>query len=339
MPKKPAKPHDEFFKATFGRREVALEYLQSMLPVDLQQDLAIEHLERVNGSFVSPALQEFFSDVVYQCPFRDGKHRINAAFILEHKSKPESRPHLQLLRYLLDAWTEQLNQGQKQLTPIVPILIYHGKRGWKKRSMSHYFGKNLPASLLPYIPSFDYIFTNVRNLSDEQILELCHGLLINTLLMMKHIWEPDYILQNPQLIFINLDEPHQQQDFIVFMLAYFLKNTEIAKEKIQDFIQTLPKVLNQSTMSTYDMIVKEGETKAQKVFEELLAKERQRLEEVLEQEHLRAEEERQRLNNTILKLHQIAKMPVAEIALMVSSEIEYIEALIAKSEEDKTNQN
>jgi hypothetical protein len=230
MPKKPAKPHDEFFKATFGRREVALEYLQSMLPVDLQQDLAIEHLERVNGSFVSPALQEFFSDVVYQCPFRDGKHRINAAFILEH-------------------------------------------------------------------------------------------------------------MQNPRLIFINLDEPHQQQDFIVFMLAYFLKNTEIAKEKIQDFIQTLPKVLNQSTMSTYDMIVKEGETKAQKVFEELLAKERQRLEEVLEQEHLRAEEERQRLNNTILNLHQIAKMPVAEIALMVSSEIEYIEALIAKSEEDKTNQN
>ena len=136
---------------------------------------------------------------------------------------------MQLLRYLLDAWTEQLNQGQKQLTPIVPILIYHGKRGWKKRKMNHYFGKNWPASLLPYIPQFDYIFTNVRNLSDEQILELCHGLLINTLLMMKHIWEPDYILQNPQLIFINLDERHQQQDFIVCMLAYFLKNTEIAK--------------------------------------------------------------------------------------------------------------
>jgi hypothetical protein len=40
-------------------------------------------------------------------------------------------------------------------------------------------------------------------------------------------------------------------------------------------------------MSTYDMIVKEGESKAQKVFEELLAKERQRAEE----ERLRAEEE------------------------------------------------
>ena len=346
MPKKPAKPHDEFFKASFGRREVALEYLQSMLPADLLETLALEKLERINGSFVSPALQETFSDVVFQCPLRDERFKIYASFILEHKSKPESRPHLQLLRYMLDAWTEQLNHGQKQLTLIVPILIYHGKQGWKKRKMSDYFGKKLPDGLLRYIPAFDYVFTNVRNLSDEQILELSRGLLINTLLLMKHIWEPEYILQNPQLIFINLNEPHQQQDFIVFMLAYFLKNTEIAKDKVHDFIQTLPTVLNQTTMSTYDMIVKEGESKAQKVFEELLAKERQRAEEermlaveermrAVEEELQRAAEERLRLNNTILNLHRIAKMPVPEIALMVGIELEYIEALIAKSEQEE----
>ncbi|WP_353485322.1 hypothetical protein [Haliscomenobacter sp.] len=116
------------------------------------------------------------------------------------------------------------------------------------------------------------------------------------------------------------------------MLAYFLKNTEIAKDKVRDFIQTLPTVLNQTTMSTYDMIVKEGESKAQKVFEELLAKERQRAE---EEHHQRAEEERIRLNNTILNLHRIAKMPVPEIALMVGIEVEYIETLIAKSEHEE----
>jgi hypothetical protein len=114
-------------------------------------------------------------------------------------------------------------------------------------------------------------------------------------------------------------------------------------------------------MSTYDMIVKEGESKAQKVFEELLAKERQRAEEermlaveermraveeerqrseeermrAVEEEHQRAEEERLRLNNTILNLYRIAKMPVPEIALMVGIEFEYIEALIAKSEQEE----
>jgi hypothetical protein len=102
---------------------------------------------------------------------------------------------------------------------------------------------------------------------------------------------------------------------------------EIGKDKVQDFIQSLPKVLNQTAMSTYDMIVKDAESKAQKAFEEFLVIERQRAE----------EEERQRTNNTILNLHQIAKMSNSEIALMTGAEIEYVEALIAKMETDKAN--
>ena len=86
--------------------------------------------------------------------------------------------------------------------------------------MSSYFGQELPQSLLAYLPQFDYVFTHVTAMSNEQILELGKGLLINTFLMMKHIWKPNYILQHPQLIFINLEEPRSVQDFIVIMLAY-----------------------------------------------------------------------------------------------------------------------
>ena len=39
MPKKPSKPHDEFFKATFGRLEIALDYVQKMLPAELVAEL------------------------------------------------------------------------------------------------------------------------------------------------------------------------------------------------------------------------------------------------------------------------------------------------------------
>lgn len=334
MPKKPAKPHDEFFKASFGRKEVALEYLQSMLPAELSCDLDLELLERVNGSFVSPALQEYFSDVVYQCPLIASKLHINPCFIFEHKSKPESRPHLQLLRYMLDSWTEQLNQGQKQLTPIIPIVVYHGKQGWRKRKMSSYFGKKLPTSLLPYIPEFDYIFTNVRDLSNQQILELFQGLLINTFLLLKHIWEPEYIMKNPQLVFINLNEPDNHHDFIVFMLAYLLKNTEISREKVQDFVQILPKALNPTVMSAYDLIIEEAVGE----YKEMLEKERQQLKEVLQEikkTRLRAEEDHQRLNNAILNLYQITKMPIAEIALIMDVKVEYVEALIMQLKSDQ----
>jgi len=75
-------------------------------------------------------------------------------------------------------------------------------------------------------------------------------------------------------------------------------------------------------MSTYDMIVKDAESK----FEELLVIERQR-----------TEEERQRANNTILNMHQILKLSISEIALVTGAEIEYVEALISKADTDKAN--
>ena len=263
MPKKPSKPHDEFFKATFGRLDIALEYLQQMLPEDIRQDLDLSALERINGSFVSPQLKEYFSDVVYQCTLKDRVRKMLLTFIFEHKSNVEQYPHLQLLRYILDTWDEQLKQN-KTLTLVIPIVVYHGKRKWEKRDLATYFGKNLPESLLPYCPKFDYLLTSVQDLKDEQILELRKGLLINTFLMMKHIWEPEFILQHPDLIFIHLEQNRLYEDFQGIAFAYFFKNTEIAKGKIQQFIQELPPSLNKNAMSTYEMILEEGIEKGRK---------------------------------------------------------------------------
>jgi predicted transposase/invertase (TIGR01784 family) len=330
MPKKPSKPHDEFFKATFGRVEIALDYLRSMLPIELLDELDLTQLERINGSFVEPSLQESFSDVVYQCPFKNQYQEVNLSFILEHKSQPEPRPHLQLLRYMLAAWTEQLNQKKGKLTPIIPILVYQGKQNWKKQQMSSYFGKGFPSSLLPYLPQFDYIFTHVTAMSDEQIMELRKGLLINTFLMMKHIWDPEYILQNPKLIFINLEAPTSPQDFIVLILAYFYKNSELGEDKIRDFIKSLPETINDNAMSTYDMIVEKGIQIGREMAEDILSKERQRAEE----EHNRAEEERQRTEKAILYLHQTYKKEPFEIAAILGTEVTYVETVLTKAEKE-----
>lgn len=346
MPKKPSKPHDEFFKAAFSQKDVALDYLQKMLPAALLEKLDLRKIKRINGSFVSPSLREFFSDVAYQCPLLDSEKQVMVSFILEHKSSPESRPHLQLLRYMLDSWEEQLKQ-KKDLTLIIPIIIYHGEENWHQRDLSSYFGEQIPESFKAYLPEFDYIFTHVTAMSDAQILALGKGLLVNAFLMLKHIHTPEYILHNPQVIFVNLTEPGSPRDFIVAILAYFLKNTELAQEKIQTFIKTLPNVLNQTAMSTYEMILEEGRKKEREVSHIMLEKalqreqlerqkaeeERQRAEEEhqrAEEEHQRAEEERQRLNNVILYLFETAQLPVEEIAIVTNREVDYIEALIAQ---------
>ena len=254
----PHKSHDEFFKASFGRLEIARDYLEQLLPKEVHQSLDLSQLERVNGSWVTPELAAYFSDVVYCCPLKEGKRQVWASFLFEHKSAVDAFPHLQLLRYLVETWQEQRQQKQ-HLTPIIPIVVYHGLRKWHKRDLSSYFGKGLPQSFLPFLPRFDYILTNVRALSDEQILELKKGLLINTLLMLKHIWEPQFVLEHPDLIFIHLETQNLEvRNFVVSLLAYLFKNTEIERETANRFIKHLPTDLNQNAMSTYDMIQAEG---------------------------------------------------------------------------------
>ena len=136
------------------------------------------------------------------------------------------------------------------------------------------------------------------------------------------------------------------------MLAYFLKNSELAKEKVKNFIEILPKTLNETIMSTYDMLIEEGIEKGLKINQELLAKERMRAEEermraeeermraeeallIIEEEHQKAEEERLRLDNVIVYLHNVAQMPIIEIASMTEREIAYIEALVLKKNEEE----
>jgi hypothetical protein len=157
---------------------------------------------------------------------------------------------------MLDTWEDQL-KNKKVLTPIIPIVVYHGKKKWRKRDLYAYFDKKLPASFYPFCPNFDYFLTDIQTMSDEQILELNKGLLINTLLMMKHIWEPEYVLKNPDLIFVHLEDA-QYSDFQISILAYFFRNADIASEKVQTFIKALPTSINKNAMSTYDMIVEEG---------------------------------------------------------------------------------
>jgi len=354
MPKKPAKPHDEFFKATFGRLEIALDYVQKMLPAALVAELDTSKLTRVNGSYVSKTLQEYFSDLVFELPFKRQDLACNICLLFEHKSEVPTHPHLQLLRYILDGMEEQLKQ-KKKLSPIIPIIIYQGKKRWKVRDLSKYFGKSIPESLLRYLPRFDYHLTHVNALGDEVILALGKSLLVNALFMMKYIREPDFIIQHPQQIFIGLDEEGSPEDFFQVLLVYFVKNTELAPAQVREFIEILPKTLNKAAMSTYEKIIAEVKTQSDSLLAEerqrtarerqRAEEERQRAEEALQREEeerqrataalqreeealQREEEEHQRLNRLIYYLHDVMQLPVSNIAEMMGVEAQYVLELL-----------
>ncbi|MEZ4886128.1 MAG: Rpn family recombination-promoting nuclease/putative transposase [Chitinophagales bacterium] len=264
----PKQPHDKFFKETFSRKEVARDYIDQFLPADISENLDLRTLQLSETSHIDEELQEHLSDIVYYCRWKS-KVNVRVSLLFEHKSYPEKYPHLQLLRYLSGTWEYDLRE-QQTLTVTIPIIVYHGKKKWNYKSFPAYFpiskiGTEGP--LTRYIPKFDYHLTDLTHYTDEQLLALKMGYLVNTLLALKHRREDAYIKAHFERLFVYAEqylESERGRNFLEIVVVYILQTTELNRKEIVGLVQKLPKQLNDLTMSTYDMILLEGEKKGRK---------------------------------------------------------------------------
>ena len=93
-------PHDVFFRESFGRREIAQDFLRHQLPAELLQGLDLDSLEISKDSYVSSDLRASYSDLVYRLRSNDPNQdpALFVYMLFEHKSSPEHWVLLQLLR-------------------------------------------------------------------------------------------------------------------------------------------------------------------------------------------------------------------------------------------------
>lgn len=254
-------PHDKLFKAAFANRQVALDYIRNFLPPPLVARLNLDTLTLDPTSYVSPKLKTYYSDMVYRCAYGE-KEEVLITLLFEHKVKPPARPHLQLLRYLVEVW-EQTPKKQKKLLPVIPIVVYHGKTAWKQKPLSSYFS-GIDELTSAYVPDFEYLLTDLRQWSDDTLLTLQAGLLRNVFMLFKHHGDTGYIRQNlPNLFWqtTHLIEDQRARNLIYAMLVYIAETTEIEE---RDFIQLIEKTsqeINQTGMTLYENILKKGEEK------------------------------------------------------------------------------
>jgi len=268
-------PHDLLFKRTFSEKEAVKAYLRKFVSKDLLKGLDLRTLKLENNSFVSPHLEERISDVVYSCKWK-GKEEVVLTFLWEHKSYVPDFPHLQLMRYLLDGYDNQvanLEKGQpKKLNVIIPIILYHGIPEWNYRPFSDFF--NIPKDFtLPFIPTFDYHLTDLKNYSREEILAIKFGFLVSTLLLFKHKSNQEYVLQNPQEVFIFVNEKMDidlKDDFLTAIIEYILQAFKIKKEVMKAAIEKLPEV-EDNFVSTWDMLKAEGRVEGRVEGEQVVA--------------------------------------------------------------------
>ena len=199
-------PHDAFFKSTFSYPEVVRSYIEKFMDESLVKHLDLDGLELENNSFITPKLEEFYSDLVWKTRYKTTEIKIS--FLFEHKSYPVPYPHVQLLRYILEHLEQQI-KAKEPLTVIIPIIIYHGSSEWQVRQFWEYF-EGIDDVLKAFIPIFQYQLTDLSRYSDAELIEMGIGKLLNVFLAMIHVRDAKYILENYETIFIFAKEKDLQ---------------------------------------------------------------------------------------------------------------------------------
>lgn len=249
-------PHDSFFRSLLADSRMALDYFKSALPDHIIQLLDLTTLERVPDSYVSGELEKAMSDVVYRCRRRDGKGSVSVCLLVEHKSRLDKYTPVQVGGYIFSGYQLQISQGQKELTPIIPILFYHGRQKWEYWTLDRLFGKSRD-ELLGFIPKFEYIYHNLRDTPEAAIQAIGNQFLVSALLTLKYTFDKRKLKERfHEILVAGLTEGNDDQH--AALLVYSLGRVDYTEEQIEEFVKELPLTIKNRVMSTYDLLIRKG---------------------------------------------------------------------------------
>jgi predicted transposase/invertase (TIGR01784 family) len=167
-------PHDTIVRKALEDMHVVRNLLQHELPEQIAAQMDFSTTERIDGSYISKSMRSTYRDLVFRVQFKvkdDGK--CNHAYIytlFEHKSYMDDWCSLQLLKYMVAQWEIfHTAHPKEKLPPIIPLVLYHGKRGWHRRGILDLINIEDPAALRPYTPTFDYVLWDVAHMDRERL--------------------------------------------------------------------------------------------------------------------------------------------------------------------------
>jgi predicted transposase/invertase (TIGR01784 family) len=155
-----------------------LRELLQLAARDIADHLDFSRAERINRSFIPDDLQKQEADLLYRVPFQDGQIDVLVYLLLEHQSRPDASMGFRILSYMVAVWQMQMRGFREaktprslwQLSPIVPMVFYTGKRRWPGKiglaSMME-----LPEALNSYLPQWETLFLNLQETPAQTLTE------------------------------------------------------------------------------------------------------------------------------------------------------------------------
>ena len=120
-------PHDYFFKSLFKDTNTLKDFLPLVLEKEIVSNIEQNSLKIIDNE-KNKKYKKFYLDLIAEAKIKNKKTHIY--FLFEHKSYPDKMLMIQILNYCLSIWEENI-KNKSPLTPIIPIVFYHGKENFE----------------------------------------------------------------------------------------------------------------------------------------------------------------------------------------------------------------
>ncbi len=252
--------HDRFFKRIFGDVANVRSFLEIALPEEVRKQLDLSDIQLEPTSYVSEEYRASLSDVVVKLRTRDKQAPVDVYILFEHKSYPDRRVLIQLLRYMFLMWMQDDREG-KPLRVIIPVVFYHGKRRWK---IPRNFASQFPVSkeLRRFLLNFRYILFDTNELEWEDVANQAvrqNITMLAAVWLMKAAAHKNFEAIPPILELLHRLGLLQDREFLTFSMIYIAETQDIG-------VEDLTKVLRETQIEEESIMP----TLAQRLREEAL---------------------------------------------------------------------
>jgi hypothetical protein len=124
--------HDTGYKQLFAYPELMRDLLRGFVPYSWAKDLKLSAFERINASYVGENGEHRHDDMVWR--LRVGGECVYVYLVLEFQSSSDRWMALRMQVYVGLLYQDLIRQRKLnrrgKLPPVLPIVLYSGKRPW-----------------------------------------------------------------------------------------------------------------------------------------------------------------------------------------------------------------
>ena len=223
------KPHDSLFKKVFRDIENTKDFLRSYLPKDLSQRVDFDSMNISGTEKDDNKYKTSHFDMSVECKLDGIDSKIYIIF--EHKSYQDSMTIMQIMKYCMLIWEDELKANKKELTPIIPFIFYHGNKEFKlHNNFKDYF--KISDELKKYLMSFEMVIFDTSKVTNEDIKkDITNLFVVSSLLMMKNIFKD---VKEIKPILKDIIELEDKRKIILF--EYFVTKQDMTQKLFNDII-------------------------------------------------------------------------------------------------------